>query len=81
MTRKWAESNRKVKFYSMHPGWADTPGVCVCVCGGCGGGCLHACVLEESHKYQSDSNLAIQLVFLSSVLTCKLILTCTWLVP
>ncbi|XP_064394208.1 dehydrogenase/reductase SDR family member 12-like [Halichondria panicea] len=27
MTRKWAESNEKVKFYTMHPGWADTPAV------------------------------------------------------
>ncbi len=26
MTRKWSESKDKVKFYSMHPGWADTPG-------------------------------------------------------
>ena len=29
MTRKWAESNPNINFYSMHPGWADTPGMIV----------------------------------------------------
>lgn len=29
MTQKWAEVHKEepLRFYSMHPGWADTPGV------------------------------------------------------
>ena len=29
MTEKWAQQNmdKPVRFYCMHPGWADTPGV------------------------------------------------------
>ena len=27
MTRKWAEAYPKIHFFSMHPGWADTPGM------------------------------------------------------
>lgn len=29
LTEKWAEiyKNKGIGFYSMHPGWADTPGV------------------------------------------------------
>jgi dehydrogenase/reductase SDR family protein 12 len=29
LTERWSEkcSNKGVGFYSMHPGWADTPGV------------------------------------------------------
>lgn len=29
LTEKWAETNKEkgIGFYSMHPGWAETPGV------------------------------------------------------
>ena len=42
MTRLWATAHPNIFFASMHPGWADTPGVCVCV-----RACVRACVSEQ----------------------------------
>ena len=41
MTKKWAERYPKIHFSAMHPGWADTPGVCVVLAG-------HSEILEGS---------------------------------